>query len=66
MDENGRVLVEVDPLYFRPTEVETLMGDYSRAKNELKWEPKTRFNELVKLMVDFDLDNLKNGGEHHE
>jgi len=51
----GRVLVEIDPLYFRPTEVEKLVGDYSKAKRVLGWEPKIKFKELVKLMVDADL-----------
>ena len=48
-------MVAVDPRYFRPTEVETLLGDPAKAKNELGWTPKTSFNELVTEMVRDDL-----------
>ena len=48
---DGRVIVEVDPRYFRPTEVETLLGDASKAKEKLGWIPKTSFDELVTEMV---------------
>jgi GDPmannose 4,6-dehydratase len=48
---NGKTVVRVDPRYFRPTEVETLLGDPSKAKRELGWEPKISFEELVKEMV---------------
>ena len=51
--------VEIDPRYFRPTEVDLLIGDYSKAKKQLGWEPKTKFADLVKLMVDADLALLK-------
>ena len=52
----GKVLVEVDPKYFRPAEVEQLLGDPTKAKNELGWNPrKTSFKELVKIMVDADM-----------
>ena len=54
--ESGEVLVEVDPRYFRPTEVELLLGDPTKAKTILGWEPKVTFKELVKLMVKKDLD----------
>ena len=50
--------VEIDPHYYRPTEVDLLIGDYSKAKRQLKWEPKTKFTELVKLMVDADIQLL--------
>lgn len=50
-----RVLVKIDPLYFRPTEVEFLLGDSSKAKAKLGWEPTISFPELVKLMVREDL-----------
>lgn len=50
--------VEIDPKYFRPTETETLLGDASKAKRELDWEPKTTFQELVKIMVDADCKAL--------
>jgi GDPmannose 4,6-dehydratase len=48
--------VEIDPYYFRPTEVDFLMGDSSKAKNVLGWKPKVGFQELVKLMTEFDLE----------
>ena len=52
----GRVVVQVDPRYFRPTEVETLLGDPSKAKAKLGWEPQCSFDELVDSMVSRDLD----------
>jgi GDPmannose 4,6-dehydratase len=51
--------VEIDPRYYRPAEVDLLIGDYSKAKRQLGWEPKTRFADLVKLMVDADVDLLR-------
>ena len=58
----GRVLVEVDPQYFRPAEVETLLGDPSKAKQLLGWNPqKTSFDELVRLMVTHDMDYIRKG-----
>jgi GDPmannose 4,6-dehydratase len=51
----GRVLVRIAPAYFRPTEVELLIGDYSKAKKQLGWEPTVRFEELVQIMTDADL-----------
>jgi GDPmannose 4,6-dehydratase len=53
--KTGKVLVEVDPKYFRPTEVELLIGDPTKAKQQLGWEPKVDFYQLVKMMVDADL-----------
>jgi GDPmannose 4,6-dehydratase len=47
--------VELDPRYLRPTEVDFLLGDASKAKRELHWEPKVKFRELVRMMVDADL-----------
>jgi GDPmannose 4,6-dehydratase len=46
--------VEIDERYFRPSEVDILIGDYSRAKEKLGWEPTVRFQELVRMMVDAD------------
>ena len=54
-DGRGRCIVQVDPRYFRPTEVETLLGDATKAKEKLGWEPKTSFIELVTEMVREDL-----------
>ena len=52
----GRVLVEVDPKYFRPAEVEQLLGDPTKAKEKLGWNPhKTSFEELVRIMVEHDM-----------
>jgi GDPmannose 4,6-dehydratase len=51
----GEELVYVDPKYFRPTEVDLLIGDASKAKRELGWEPKIKFNDLIKLMLENDL-----------
>ncbi|MDY6854712.1 MAG: GDP-mannose 4,6-dehydratase [Thermodesulfobacteriota bacterium] len=51
--------VEIDQRYFRPTEVEVLIGDASKAKRELGWKPKVRFKNLVRMMVDSDLENEK-------
>ncbi len=52
---NGTTIVEIDKKYYRPAEVNVLLGDYSKAKNKLGWEPKLRFNDLVKLMINSDL-----------
>lgn len=58
--ETGKILIEVDPNYYRPAEVETLLGDPSKAKNQLGWNPtRTSFEELVKIMVQHDLDYVK-------
>ena len=51
--------VDIDPRYYRPAEVDLLIGDYSKAKKKLGWEPKTKFADLVKLMVDADIKLLK-------
>ncbi|MBK1719769.1 GDP-mannose 4,6-dehydratase [Thiocystis violacea] len=75
-DARGQVVVRVDPRYFRPTEVETLLGDPSKAKEKLGWVPRTSFEELVREMVREDLkaterdDLVKKHGfrtlDHHE
>lgn len=52
---DGKVIIEVDPRYFRPTEVDLLLGDPTKAKAKLGWIPKTTFDELVKEMVEADL-----------
>ena len=54
-DENGNVVVRVDSRYFRPTEVETLLGDATKAREKLGWSPKISFDELVAEMVESDL-----------
>jgi GDPmannose 4,6-dehydratase len=55
VDPHGNLIVGVDPRYFRPAEVETLLGDASKARRELGWEPQTSFDELVAEMVETDL-----------
>ena len=51
--------VEIDPRYYRPAEVELLIGDASKAKRKMGWEPKTKFKDLIELMVDADLADLQ-------
>lgn len=62
IDENtGKTLVEVDPKFFRPAEVDQLLGDPTKAKKQLGWNPcKTSFEELVKIMTDHDMNYVKN------
>jgi GDPmannose 4,6-dehydratase len=55
---NGGVLIEIDARYFRPAEVDILMGDPSKAREKLGWEAKVGFEELVKMMVEGDLKRL--------
>ena len=58
--DSGNTIVKIDPRYFRPSEVETLLGDASKAKKELGWEPKITFIELVNEMVLSDLETVQN------
>lgn len=58
-DQNGKVIVKVDPRYFRPTEVETLLGDPTKAKEKLGWVPKTTFADLVSEMVSEDFKSAQ-------
>lgn len=53
--KTGKTIIEIDERYFRPTEVDLLLGDPSKAKKELKWEAKTKFKELVRKMVEYDM-----------
>ena len=55
----GQVIVRIDPRYFRPTEVDYLLGDPSKAKNELGWEAKMSFDDLIRLMVEEDIREAK-------
>jgi GDPmannose 4,6-dehydratase len=59
--KTGKVLVEVSPEFYRPAEVDVLVGDYSKAKRILGWEPKTTFKELVRIMVEEDLRRVRDG-----
>lgn len=60
--KTGEVLIEVNPRYFRPTEVELLVGDASKAKRELGWEAKVKFAELVGIMVRADWEKIRKRG----
>jgi GDPmannose 4,6-dehydratase len=53
--KTGDVLIEIDPRYFRPTEVGWLQADITKAREMLEWEPRTTFNELIHIMVDYDM-----------
>jgi len=59
LKSNGKVVVDINPRYFRPTEVDLLIGDYSKAESNLGWKPKTKFKDLVKIMVKSDFDKIK-------
>lgn len=59
VDKNGKVIVAIDSRYYRPTEVESLLGDPSKAHQELGWKPRTTFSELVKEMVEVDLNTAE-------
>jgi GDPmannose 4,6-dehydratase len=59
---SGKVVVEVSPRYYRPTEVELLIGDPSKAKAKLGWEPQVKFEELVRIMVNADLEKVRRRG----
>ena len=61
--KTGKVLVRINPRYFRPTEVDLLLGDPSKAEKELGWKAKTSLEELVNIMVESDLKKLKKDGE---
>jgi GDPmannose 4,6-dehydratase len=63
VDPRGRTLVAVDPRYFRPTEVDHLVGDAGKARERLGWRPRVGFAELVEMMVDADLAALAHSGE---
>jgi GDPmannose 4,6-dehydratase len=58
-DQDGRCLVQVDPRYFRPAEVESLLGDASKARNKLHWSPKITFEQMVTEMVRADFDTAQ-------
>lgn len=56
--KTGKTFIEIDPRYFRPSEVDLLLGDYSKAKEKMGWIPKTTFKDLVKVMFEADLKNI--------
>ena len=57
--ETGQTIVRIDPRYFRPTEVESLLGDATNAREKLGWQPKTTFHDLAKEMIDADMEEAK-------
>jgi GDPmannose 4,6-dehydratase len=61
-NKTGQTIIQIDPNYYRPTEVETLLGDPTKAKEKLGWEAKTPFKELVSLMVQSDWEKVKKRG----
>ena len=56
---NWKDYVVIDPEFARPAEVDLLLGDSSKARNKLKWQPKVKFEELVRMMVDYDVERYK-------
>tara|TARA_B100001175_G_scaffold76821_1_gene64175 strand:- start:1902 stop:2927 length:1026 start_codon:yes stop_codon:yes gene_type:complete len=60
LKSNGKTVIEINEKYFRPTEVETLLGDASLAEKDFGWKAKTKFTELVRIMVESDFNRLKN------
>ena len=61
IDENGKAIIKINPDFYRPTEVDYLLGDSSRARKELGWKPKVNFNVLVAMMAKADLEKLERG-----
>ena len=65
IDEVGRradtkeIVIEIDPTYFRPTEVDLLIGDPSKARNLLGWSPKTNLEEMIEIMIESDLKKTR-------
>ncbi|AEK19268.1 GDP-mannose 4,6-dehydratase [Methanococcus maripaludis X1] len=56
--KTGKILVKVNPAFFRPAEVDILIGDHTKASSKLGWEPKTKFEDLVKIMIEKDLERI--------
>jgi GDPmannose 4,6-dehydratase len=65
LDLEWQKYVEIDPWYYRPSEVDLLLGDATRARTNLGWEPKVKFKDLVRLMIEHDL-KLATGEKHME
>ena len=59
IDPDGNAVVRIDPGYFRPAEVDLLLGDSTRARQELRWEPQVTFDGLVDMMVDADMESVR-------
>jgi GDPmannose 4,6-dehydratase len=61
INEQGKVVIEIDAHYYRPTEVDLLLGDATLAKENLGWQPRVTFRDLVKMMTHADLDAIEHG-----
>jgi GDPmannose 4,6-dehydratase len=61
MDESGKIILKINPDFYRPTEVDYLLGDSALARKELGWKPKVSFDGLVKMMAEADLERLRKG-----
>ena len=59
LKSSGKKVVDINPRYFRPTVVDLLIGDFSKVKKDLDWEPKIKFDSLVKIMVESDYKKIK-------
>ena len=57
--KTGKMIIAIDQRYFRPAEVDVLLGDYSKAKKEFGWEPKTKFKDLVKMMFESEMESIR-------
>lgn len=57
--KTGKTIVEIDPRYFRPSEVDLLIGDHAKAERQLDWKPRTTFKELVRIMMEYDMERLQ-------
>ena len=57
--KTGKIIVEIDPVYFRPAEIDMLMGDPEKARKKLGWKPRVKFKELVKIMTEADYEEEK-------
>src|SRR4030042_2753854 len=57
--KTGKTLIEIAPEFFRPAEVDILLGDYSKAKGKLGWQPRTKFADLVGILVDAELKRIE-------
>jgi GDPmannose 4,6-dehydratase len=56
--KTNKIIISIDPIYYRPSEVDLLIGDATKAKNQLGWEPNVRFKELVKIMMLNDMKKI--------
>jgi GDPmannose 4,6-dehydratase len=61
--KTGKTIIAIDPQFYRPAEVHILLGDPTKAKNKLGWEPKVKFKELVQIMTEADMEILNNSIE---